>query len=117
MQTIEEYKAYTRQLEAEVGSYHHAYDAVVIERNALVRNLMKYENPVSVECAVIDSDTVTVSRKVFESMTKELEELRKHELELDLSKARINELEAELKEMAINIDHLETELEQSKGEK
>ncbi len=27
MQTIEEYKAYTRQLENDVGKWHHAYDA------------------------------------------------------------------------------------------
>ena len=28
MQTIEEYKAYTKQLEGEVGKWHHAYDAL-----------------------------------------------------------------------------------------
>ena len=39
MQTIEEYKDYTRQLEGEVGKWHHAYDALVIERNALVRKI------------------------------------------------------------------------------
>ena len=47
MQTIEEYKAYTKQLEGEVGKWHHAYDALVIERNALVSRLAKYENPVT----------------------------------------------------------------------
>lgn len=26
MQTIEEYKAYTKQLEGEVGKWHHAYN-------------------------------------------------------------------------------------------
>ena len=41
MQTIEEYKAYTRQLEDEVGKWHHAYDALMVERNALVNELME----------------------------------------------------------------------------
>lgn len=41
MQTIEEYKAYTRQLENEVGKWHHAYDALMVERNQLVNRLME----------------------------------------------------------------------------
>lgn len=44
MQTIEEYKAYTKQLENEVGTWHHAYDALLIERNNLVKELMKLKN-------------------------------------------------------------------------
>lgn len=47
MQTIEEYKAYTKQLEAEVGKWHKAYDALIIERNTLVSKLAKYESPVT----------------------------------------------------------------------
>ena len=43
MQTIEEYKEYTKQLEDEVGKWHHAYDALMIERNQLVSRLLKYE--------------------------------------------------------------------------
>ena len=43
MQTIEEYKAYTQQLEGEVGKWHHAYDALVIERNQLVNHLKSTE--------------------------------------------------------------------------
>lgn len=43
MQTIEEYKAYTRQLENEVGKWHHAYDALMVERNQLVNRLMELE--------------------------------------------------------------------------
>lgn len=39
MQTIEEYKAYTKQLEGEVGKWHHAYDALLVERNALAHEL------------------------------------------------------------------------------
>lgn len=43
MQTIEEYKAYTKQLEGEVGKWNHAYDALVIERNQLVNHLKSTE--------------------------------------------------------------------------
>lgn len=37
MKTIEEYKAYAKQLEGEVGKWHHAYDALMVERNQLAR--------------------------------------------------------------------------------
>jgi len=43
MQTIEEYKAYTQQLEGEVGKWHHAYDALMVERNQLVNHLKSTE--------------------------------------------------------------------------
>lgn len=43
MQTIEEYKAYTKQLEGEVGKWHHAYDALMIERNQLVSRIKELE--------------------------------------------------------------------------
>lgn len=74
MQTIEEYRAYTRQLENEVGKWHHAYDALMIERNQMAA-------------------TLTANKKIIETMAAELDELRKHEVEWDLAKARINELE------------------------
>ena len=44
MQTIEEYKDYTRQLEGEVGKWHNAYDALVVERNQLVSRIKELEN-------------------------------------------------------------------------
>lgn len=44
MQTIEEYKAYTKQLEGEVGKWHHAYDALMVERNQLVNRIKELEN-------------------------------------------------------------------------
>lgn len=44
MKTIEEYEAYTRQLESEVGKWHHAYDALMVERNQLVNRLMELEH-------------------------------------------------------------------------
>ena len=43
MQTIDEYKSYTRQLENEVGKWHHAYDALMVERNLLANRLMELE--------------------------------------------------------------------------
>lgn len=44
MKTIEEYKAYTRQLEDEVGKWHHAYDALMVERNQLAKRVKELEN-------------------------------------------------------------------------
>ena len=77
MQTIDEYKAYTKQLEDEVGTRHHAYDALMIERNQM-------------------ASTLGENKKIIETMAAELDELRKHEVEWDLSKARIKELEQEI---------------------
>lgn len=44
MQTIEEYKAYTKQLEGEVSKWHHAYDALMVERNQLVNRINELES-------------------------------------------------------------------------
>jgi septal ring factor EnvC (AmiA/AmiB activator) len=74
MQTIAEYQEYTAQLENEVGRWHHAYDALMIERNQMVKTLCE-------------------NKKIIETMAAELDELRKHEVEWDLAKARIKELE------------------------
>ena len=82
MQTIEEYKAYTQQLEAEVCSWHHAYGALMIERNQM-------------------ASTLGENKKIIETMAAELDELRKHEVEWDLSKARIKELEQEINGLKI----------------
>ena len=46
MQTIGEYKEYTRQLENEVGKWHHAYDALMVERNQLVNKIIKLETEI-----------------------------------------------------------------------
>ena len=78
MQTIEEYKEYTKQLEGEVGKWHKAYDALMIERNIMAK-------------------TICENKKIIETMATELEELRKHEVEWDLAQARIKELETENK--------------------
>ena len=54
MQTIEEYKAYTKQLENEVGKWHHAYDVLRVERNQLVNRLMSTEKFLEAERAECD---------------------------------------------------------------
>lgn len=43
MQTIEEYKEYAKQLEGEVGKWHNAYDALIVERNQLVNRIRELE--------------------------------------------------------------------------
>lgn len=47
MQTIAEYQQYTAQLEKEVGRWHHAYDALMIERNQLANRLMELEQEIN----------------------------------------------------------------------
>lgn len=105
MQTIEEYNEYTKQLEGEVGKWHHAYDALVVERNALVSKLLQYEK--TVEIGTEDgTECVALSRKTYDAVVTELNELRKHEVEWDLAKARIKELEAEKNAKNEEIDTL-----------
>lgn len=106
MQTIEEYKEYTKQLEGEVGKWHNAYDALVIERNALVIKLLQYKK--TVEISTEDSmECVALSRKTYDAVVSELNELRKHEVEWDFAQERIKELEAEknAKDEEINAVH------------
>ena len=105
MQTIEEYKEYTKQLEGEVGKWHNAYDALVIERNALVIKLLQYKK--TVEISTEDSiECVALSHKTYDAVVSELNELRKHEVEWDLAQARIKELEAEKNAKNEKIDTL-----------
>ena len=105
MQTIEEFKEYTKQLEGEVGKWHNAYDALVIERNALVIKLLQYKK--TVEISTEDSmECVALSRKTYDAVVSELNELRKHEVEWDLAQARIKELEAEKNAKNEKIDTL-----------
>lgn len=119
MQTIEEYKAYTRQLEGEVAKWHNAYDALMIERNDLVKKVTHLEGEIfkaPKQPRDAEIDTLTTALK---TCSEELEELRKHEVQWDLDKARIKELETEKSiasqmcaDMALKIAALETELEQ-----
>ena len=80
MQTIEEYKEYTAQLESEVKNWHDAYNA----SQEHVRQLMK-------ENERLERERVE-QNAIIETCANELEELRKHELQWDLDKAKINEL-------------------------
>ncbi len=98
MQTIGEYKEYTLQLEGEVGKWHHAYDALVVERNALVNRLLKYEKTVSIRNEE-GAESVALLRETFDAISGELEELRKREVEWDMAKARIKELESEINQL------------------
>ena len=83
MQTIEEYREYTKQLEGEVKNWHDAYDA----SQEHVRQLMK-------EVERLERERVE-QNAIIETCATELEELRKHELQWDLDKAKIKELEQE----------------------
>ena len=112
MQTIEEYKAYTKQLEGEVSKWHHAYDNLMIERNLLATQVLDLKSKLYRANSIIaaipkqnsttEIDTLTSGLKTLkdslEACSSELEELRKHELEWDLSEARILELEKELQQ-------------------
>ena len=73
-QTIEEYKAYIKQLE---GSPRQEHDTEIDTLASGNRNLSE----------------------VINAMSAELEELRKHELEWELDKAKIKELESEIKQI------------------
>lgn len=53
MQTIEEYKKYTKQLEEEVGQWHHAYDALLVERNQLVSKQVELEKSIREQAEAI----------------------------------------------------------------
>ena len=77
MQTIEEYKAYTQHLEGEVSKWHHAYDALVIERNALVRKILETEKSVEVKDHANGYECVMILRDSYNAFSDELEEYGK----------------------------------------
>ena len=81
MQTIEEYKEYTKQLEGEVKQWHDAFDASQAQVKELTKENLRLERE-RVE-----------QNSIIETCANELEELRLHEVEWDLAKARIKELE------------------------
>lgn|GEM_PF-6303208 len=80
MQTIEEYKEYTKQLEGEVKQWHDAFDASQAQVKVLTKEKLR------LECERVEQNSI------IETCANELEELRKHEVEWDLSKTRIKEL-------------------------
>ena len=98
MQTIEEYKEYTAQLEGEVKNWHDAYNA----SQEHVRQLMK-------ENERLERERVE-QNAIIETCANELEELRKHELQWDLDKAKIKELNAENESLKYSVATLETDL-------
>lgn len=63
MQTIEEYKAYTKQLEDEVGKWHHAYDSLMVERNLLATQMLDLKSKLhranSIIVAIPKQDSAT----------------------------------------------------------
>lgn len=81
MQTIEEYKEYTKQLEGEMKQWHDAFDASQVQVKELTKENLRLERE-RVE-----------QNSIIETCANELEELRLHEVEWDLAKARIKELE------------------------
>lgn len=82
MQTIEEYKAYTKQLESRI-------------KDLEERNAKSEKNTAKLVSAY--EEKLSTTREIIETCSSELEELRKHELQWDLDKARIKELEACIK--------------------
>lgn len=101
MKTIEVH-AYICQLEGDVGKWHHAYDALMVERNQLVNKMKSTEKFLEAEREECNrwrqrATNLCENKKIIETMAAELDELRKHEVEWDLSKARIKELESQLK--------------------
>lgn len=90
MQTIEEYKEYTKQLEGEVKQWHDAFDASQAQVKELAKENLRLERERVEQNAII------------ETCANELEELRLHEVEWDLAKARIKELEAENKKIKVH---------------
>lgn len=47
--TEKEKDAFIEQLQAEVGKWHHAYDALMVERNQLVNRIMELERKIKTE--------------------------------------------------------------------
>lgn len=60
---------------------------------------------------------VEIPLETFETMSKELAELRKHELAWDLDKARIKELEAENESLKYSVATLDTDINMEKVKK
>lgn len=81
MQTIEEYKEYTKQLEGEVKQWHDAFDASQAQVKELAKENLRLERE-RVE-----------QNSIIETCANDLEELRMHEVKWDLAKTRIKELE------------------------
>lgn len=89
MQTIEEYKEYAAQLECELRYKAEDLKAYMVERDILIKDNVRLTH----EVERLERERAE-QNAIIEIVADELEELRKHELELDMANARIKELEA-----------------------
>ena len=89
MQTLQEYKEYAAQLEGELHDKAEEQKAYMVERDMLIKDNVRLTH----EVERLERERAE-QNAIIESVADELEELRKHELELDMANARINELEA-----------------------
>ena len=108
MQTIEEYKEYTRQLEGEVKKWHDAYDASEVVN----RQLAKQIDPLQRDIVRLNADYplhpgqihaepyyCTIPLEEYESMKKRIVQLEKDNAALELANKNLMESVASLNEM------------------
>ena len=95
-----------------MSKWHHAYDALMVERNALVRKILETEKSVSVKDHANGYECVMILRDAYNDLSDELSKLRKHEVAWDLDKAQIKVYEQRLAE-AEEIRQLKASLEKS----
>ena len=87
MQTIEEYKEYTKQLGFDVGKWHRAYDALTIDRNKLVNRVLELESQIKVyEQRLDEADLIDTAR---------MKQINNYEHEINDLIKRISALENE----------------------
>lgn len=88
MQTLKEYKEYAKQLEGELHNKNKDMKAYMTERDLLLKDNVRLKHEVErLERERVDQNAI------IETCANELEDLRKHEFELDAAKAKIKELE------------------------
>ena len=91
----------------EYENYHKHVPAEEVEQ--MVSNFPDelWEEKCAAYCTEDSMECVALSRKTYDAVVSELNELRKHEVEWDLAQARIKELEAEknAKDEEINAVH------------
>lgn len=91
MQTIEEYKEYTKQLECEVGKWHHAYDASETMNRKLVaenRELKESNARLTIKNKIL--------QKSHDATTQQLQDLL-DEFNKNIDESEINQLKNEVK--------------------
>lgn len=91
MQTIEEYKEYTKQLEGEVGKWHNAYDASETMNRKLVaenRELKESNTRLAIKNKIL--------QKSHDATTRQLQDLL-DEFNKNIDESEINQLKNEVK--------------------